>query len=155
VLGCLAPLVVLVAAACGKDGTGASAGLSGTFSLGQINGQPLPTSFPFGINSEIIVREGQLRFLSRGRLLDIRTTQVHVLSPDQYEPATTDTAAYAYRLSGESLFVVHAAFDTAAAYTDTGTVIGGGQTIALQVRPRPGDTPADLVSGSLLYARLP
>jgi hypothetical protein len=146
-----APLVAIIVAAtlgCGKDSTGTGPSLSGTFALTAIDNAGLPVARPFGIGSEKIMLSGQLQFLSRGRLLEIREIQTHVFATNQYLPAETDSVAYSYRLAADTLFVLHTALDVAAAYTDTGYV-SGGDAIFLQVRGKPGD----LFSGEFLYGR--
>jgi hypothetical protein len=140
-----------LASGCGGSATAPRTSLSGTFALTSVDGQGLPVARLIGLlgAAEEIMLSGRLQFLSRGRLLDIRETQVHVFATGEYSPPVTDSIAYAYRVAGDTLYVLHTAFDTAAAYSDTGFV-SGTDAISLRVR----GNPFDQFFGAFFYGRI-
>jgi hypothetical protein len=125
----LGPLALVVTAATSCGDSNGPAGLTGTFQLVTVNGEPLPYVIPIGFGSRNIV-SGAIVFRGRGRLLDVREYQ-SVGATGPQEPVA-DTLAQAYTLAGTRLLVSRSAAGGAQVYADTGTV--EGSFITLEVR---------------------
>jgi hypothetical protein len=141
----------LVAAltACGADATRPTA-LTGSFDLVSVDEMPLPFTFPAGLTGQQLL-SARIEFHSRSRLFDIREYMSR--DPDGTVVSETDTAAYAYRISADTLLVLHPAFDAASAYSDTGSVVDA--SIALQILQRRSTASGGDVFYRFLYQRSP
>lgn len=128
----LAILVLLLAtlAACSSTEPG-TAEVGGNWVAVTVNGDSLPVpSRGCGLSGCTELVDMQLRFRTRGRLLDVR--RFH-FQPFEGDPAGAEEigGAYAYRLFGDdSILLVRPVADTA--YADSGVFVG--DTLLMHVR---------------------
>ena len=126
----LSLLVACIAAACHDSTDPGPAALTGNWAAVRVDSGRLPTVVRCSVFSCMYVTEMQLRFRSRGRVLDLRRyMDVTFPSDTSAEPDYGD--AFAYRLFGrDSIELIRPFTDTA--WADTGVVVG--DTIFLHVR---------------------
>jgi hypothetical protein len=154
VVGIVAGFVGLGACGGGLEPGRAQPGIQGVFFLQTISGQLLPYELPLGINLTVMIL-GRLEFVSRDRVLDVRVSNVHVSKTNIDLPVTTDTQAYSYQRRGDTILLLHAAFDTVAAYSDT-AVSAGDSILTVRVLQRiPDSTGSSFVYRNWVYTRTP
>ena len=123
-----APLAAALLAAllgCGDGGTPPeSDAFEGTYELSTINERELPhTIFASIGGAHVDITGGEIRPLSRGRLLDVRSYTHYGVGGTLFE-VRAESAAFAYKLEGERLVVEHPGPIPSERYRDTAEVRG-------------------------------
>lgn len=129
-LAVLSVLAAGIAAACRESTDPAPAALTGTFAAQAIADDSLPVPVACGLGSCRYLTALQLRFRTRGRLIDVRRFS-DVTNAGDTTFSTDYGDAFAYRLFGrDSIELIRPYADTA--YADSGAV--RGDTILLNLR---------------------
>jgi hypothetical protein len=133
------PLLVTLAAsagiACAEDPLPPAAELDGRYVLATVDGDTLPILISSAIFANTFLVSGQITFLSRGRLVDVRSQQEFDTRYARWGPVTTDSLVASYSVSGEQVLIHRPTPRPTDSYSDTASLSGD----RLTVRTRLGD----------------
>jgi hypothetical protein len=129
-------LVILAASAgvaCAEDPLPPAAELDGRYVLATVDGDTLPTLISSAIFANTFLVSGHITFLSRGRLVDVRSQQEFDTRYARWGPLTTDSLVASYSVSGEQVLIHRPTPLPTDGYSDTASLSGDRLTVRMRL----------------------